>query len=115
MNKSLTKRERLSGTRVIESFFAQALRIEGTGIRLLIRPNELAYNRMFVTVRRGFSGAVARNRQKRLLREHVRQCKCLLKQGFDLGFVLKKEGTLFPEMGKSLMRLFKEADLLAGS
>jgi ribonuclease P protein component len=115
MKKSLTRKERLSGKKEIDTLFAQATRREGDGLRLLLRPNNCAYNRVLVTTRRGFSSAVARNRQKRIFREIFRLCKGSLKQGFDLGFVLKKEEMSFPDMRISVARLLERADVLEKS
>ena len=112
MKKSLTRKERLSGKRAIDALFAQSTRYEGEKLRLLLRPNDCEYNRVLITTRRGFRTAVARNRQKRIFRELLRQSKCLLKQGFDLGFILLQEETSFSKMKTSLECLLQQADLI---
>jgi ribonuclease P protein component len=112
MKRSLTRKERLSGKREIEALFAQATRHEGDGLRLLLRPNDRDYNRVLVTTRRGFSTAVARNRQKRIFREILRLCKSSMKQGFDLAFILKREGASSSVLRGSVKRLLVQAKLM---
>jgi ribonuclease P protein component len=115
MRKSLTRSERLSGKRDITAIFREAARLEGKGVRLLYRPNGLSFNRILVTVRRGFSTAVARNRQKRIIREIYRNSKRGLKPGFDLAFVIMKEDTSFDDLRATVARLFGKAGLVAGA
>ena len=111
MKRSLTRKERLSGKKEIDALFARSTRYEGDGVRLLLRPNECEYNRVLITTRRGFSSAVARNRQKRLFREIFRLNKGSMKQGFDLGFILKKEEMSFPELYATFILLLERARL----
>ncbi len=111
MKKSLTRNERLSGKRDIDALFENANRYEGRIVRLLVRPNGLERNRILVTARRGFSSAPARNRQKRILREIYRNGKQNLKRGFDLAFILVKEGSGFDEVRDALERLYRRAAL----
>jgi ribonuclease P protein component len=114
MKKSLTRRERLSGKREIEVLLKCASRIESGGVKLIFQVNGRGYNRILITVRRGFRTAVARNRQKRILREIYRNSKSGLKQGFDLAFIIKREKSSFNEMHETLARLFQQACLLDG-
>lgn len=112
MRKNLTKRERLSNKKDIATLFGQGKKIEGECLRLVFLPARETGNRFFVTVRRGFRTAVARNRQKRLLREIFRTEKSRLAQGFDIGFVVKKEVSSFLTMQMDFLKLLDRAKLL---
>jgi ribonuclease P protein component len=113
MKRSLTRRERLSGKREIAALFAKAARVESNGVKLLFRPNQLDYNRVLITVRRGFATAVARNRQKRILREIYRISQSGLKPGFDLAFILLREESTFDELRAAYARLVRQARLMS--
>ncbi len=114
MKKSLTRSERLSGKREIEALFTNADRFDAGIVRLHMRPNGLGFNRFFTTVRRGFSSAPARNRQKRILREIYRNSKHDLKQGYDLAFILMREGSSFDNLRETVVRLLRRAGLSGG-
>jgi ribonuclease P protein component len=111
MRKSLTRKERLAKKRDIDALFGNASRVEVRSVRLLSRPNGLEYNRILVTVRRGMKTAVARNRQKRMLREIYRNEKNSLKQGFDLAFILLREESSFGDLRATIERLVRQAGL----
>ncbi|HEQ72500.1 MAG TPA: ribonuclease P protein component [Spirochaetia bacterium] len=113
MRKSLTRRERLSGKRDIQTLFSRGKRYEENGITLFVRSNGLPRNRILVTTRRGFRTAVKRNRQKRILKEIYRNSKENLVCGFDCAFVLKKEEASWSSLRRAFIDICKKARLQA--
>ena len=111
MKRSLTRKERLSNKREIAALFTQAKKIEGEGIKLYFLPNQREFNRILITVRRGFRTAVRRNRQKRILRDIYRNNKSIMKQGFDLGFVLIQEESSFQALQAGFFKLLDKTGL----
>lgn len=111
MKRSLTRRERLSNKKEIKALFQQGKKVDGEEIKLIYRPNKLPCNRVLITVQRGFRTAVRRNRQKRLLKEIFRNQKSRMSQGFDIGFVVKKEASSFRIMQSDFFALLDRARL----
>ena len=108
MRRSLTRQERLRGSRDIRELFSAARRVESRGLKLLFRDNGSPTTRFAVVVARGSGGAVKRNREKRITREAFRSLKETIRPGFDLVFLVIRPGTPFRErqavMGQLLGR-----------
>ena len=100
MKKSLTRKERLRGKTALKRVFcvsrgagAEAGSVSGPGARLGVAKNGLEYSRVVVSPVRGYGGAVARNRARRVAKEAYRCIKSSVKPGFDLAFILFPERT----------------------
>ena len=108
----LRRAERLRGRSEIESLFRGSRRAGGGGLVLLFRANGLDHNRFLVSTRRGFAGAVERNRERRRLREIYRQTKPRLRNGYDLAAVVAPPALAFAERSAQLQGLLEKAGLL---
>ena len=111
MRKNLTRKERLKGRANLSRVFAQAAKSDKKGIRLYYIENNLAWNRIAVCPVRGFTSAVARNREKRICREAYRQLKYKLQNGYDLAFVLFPGRYSLTERVRQLEALFERVGL----
>jgi len=107
------RNERLKGRNNIQVVFKQGKSFGCHGAKLLVRKNDLTYNRICFTFPRGFGNAVKRNRSKRLSREAYRLLKQQLQYGNDLILII------YPEIQASLTTrsgqlefLFSKAGLL---
>ncbi len=105
MRRSLTRSERLRASRDIRELFAGATRIEGRGIRLLTRTNEVGATRFGVVIARGSGGAVRRNREKRLTREAYRDLKDRAPRDLDVLFYVTRFGMTFEERRRAMAAL----------
>ena len=84
MRKSLTKGERIRDASTIKQLYrGRATRRRG-GLRLFYALNGRAWSRIVVCPTRGFRTAVARNRERRLVREALRIVRPTLAPGYDL-------------------------------
>jgi ribonuclease P protein component len=88
MRKSLTRRERLRGKKVLRKIFSVSRKIVCSGARLCAAENGLGYNRGVVSSVRKYGGSVERNRARRVGKEAYRCIKNSIKPGFDLAFIL---------------------------
>ncbi|AFG36116.1 ribonuclease P protein component [Spirochaeta africana] len=88
MKRSLTKAEILRTRRDISNVFRRGKRIQCTGLKLFITPNQLEYTRILISPVRKFGTAVQRNRAKRQLREIFRLHKHRIESGRDIAVVL---------------------------
>ena len=83
------REERLKGKGAIKDVFGKGRRFAPKrdagyrGAKLFVLKNALPHNRICFTFSRGFSGAVERNRAKRLGREAYRNLKPRIKCGYD--------------------------------
>jgi len=111
MRKSLISAERLSDAKAIKCLFQHGKRVEGIWTRLVFLANGKELNRVLVTVKKGFKSAVARNRQKRVVREIYRLNKEMLKAGFDIALVVKKEQTDYHILAQEVILLFRHAGM----
>ncbi|MBN1525470.1 MAG: ribonuclease P protein component [Spirochaetales bacterium] len=112
MRKSLTKSERIHKKQDIRNVFRHSRRIEREGLVIRCRENGMNYNRVCISLRRGFKNAVKRNRAKRILREIYRTNKYQMKQGFDLVFILSPGEYSFFELEKKVLALLQSNNQL---
>ena len=110
--RGLHRRERIRRKADLIRVFRSSYRLEYEGLKLFYRNNCLSWNRIAVTTRRGFKGAVKRNRQKRITREIYRNMKHSLKTGFDMIFCLYPGKYSFLERKRQLEFLLNKAKLL---
>lgn len=82
---------------------------------LYCRKNSLGVNRLGLTVSAKLTGAVGRNRIKRLLREAYRLNEEKFEKGVDLVLVARSRavGATYKEIEKSLLRALAENPLAA--
>ncbi len=111
MKRSLTRTERLRSSRDIKAMFGSAKRLESRGLKVLVRKNGLATNRVAIVVSRGCGGSVRRNREKRVTREAYRELKPDLTPGNDIIFVIGRFGQSVSERKQAMSTLFLRADL----
>jgi ribonuclease P protein component len=78
------REEHLTGREKIKDVFGKGRRIGCRGAKIKKLKNDLPFNRICFTCARGFTGAVERNRVKRLGREAYRNVKPRIKGGYDL-------------------------------
>ena len=78
------REERLTKAAEFDRVFREGRRRRGGCLSVCYAPNGLCPTRLGIALRRGWSGAVARNRAKRLVREAFRTHKHELPKGLDL-------------------------------
>ena len=105
------RKERLGRKIDLSRVFRSSFKLDCEGMKIFYRKNDLLWNRIAVTTRKGFKGAVKRNRQKRIVREIYRDMKHSLKTGFDVIFLLYPGEYSFPEREKQIMVLLNKAKL----
>lgn len=108
---SFTKEERLLKR-------VQFLNVAENGKKLLTRsfivflkPNNLSFSRIGITVSRKVGGSVARNRVKRIVREFFRLNKSRIEKGIDIVVIAKREaaGKGFVEVSRELEKILAPA------
>ena len=112
MKKSLTRNERLHRRYDIINLLQSAHRIESKGLTLHFKENGKTGNRVAFFLRKGFKNAVIRNRHKRVIRAVYREQKHVLKQGFDLLFILSVGEYTSGQLKEYMLKLFKCGKLL---
>lgn len=85
---SFTKDEHIRTAGEFQNVFNRGLRVSSPGVKLFYRKNKLNYNRIGLTLPRGYGNAIERNRTKRCCREAYRVLKPDLSSGYDLVFIL---------------------------
>jgi len=108
----LTRAERLRGRSAVTAFFRRSRRVGGEDLALLFRENGLAFNRILVSAKRGFKGAVERNRERRRLREIYRQIRPRLRNGYDVAIVVSPPPRDFAVRSAQLESVLRKAGLL---
>jgi len=91
MSFRFRREERLKGRNEIREVFGKGKRFNCRGAKLFVYKNDLPYNRICFALPKGFGGAVARNRAKRLGREAYRLMKNRLLGGYDLILLVYQE------------------------
>jgi ribonuclease P protein component len=86
----------------------------GKNIVLYVMKNRLNLNRLGITVSKKFGKSVKRNRIKRLIKENYRQYEDLIKVGYDIVFVARKNEYMPDYFGikKEIKFLLRKFDLL---
>lgn len=74
-----------------EQVYKQGQRLRGKGFSLIIRPNDLEYSRIGISVHRQIRGAVKRNRIKRIIRESFRLNRKIYPQSVDVVFAVRPD------------------------
>lgn len=115
MRRSLTKSERLHGSRIIRDRFRTGSPVSCRGSKLLVSANSLSWNRILLVPVRRYTGSVTRNRAKRLGREAFRHEKVRMKQGYDLIWILYPGTDSLRERTEQLRLLCKRAELFVPS
>jgi ribonuclease P protein component len=112
MRRNLTKKELLRKKSDISRIFREGRSVSAQGMKLLIRGNDLEWNRFMAIPAKKFGNAVARNRVKRHLKEIYRNDKGLLKQGYDIACIVYP-GTIndFTMRKEQFYKLIKRAGL----
>jgi len=114
-NLSLTREERLRKRKEILNAFRFSRQVSCKGIKLLFKENKLNRNRILAVTRKGYKGAVKRNRQKRIIKEIYRNMKNNIKTGFDLIFIIFPDNSInysFKDRETQVHNLVKKAGLI---
>jgi len=82
-----SRQERLKRKGDFDRVFRDGRRARGPLLAVWWAPNGLPHSRLGIALSRGWRGAVARNRAKRLVREAFRLHKAELPRGLDLAVV----------------------------
>jgi ribonuclease P protein component len=110
---SLAREERLRGRANLRRVFTSAAKAELKGLKILYLRSGLPQgNRLALRPVRGFSGAVERNRQKRLVRESYRLLKPRVMPGYDLAFVLYPGAYGWSERSRQVQTLLRRVGLI---
>ncbi|NLE04691.1 MAG: ribonuclease P protein component [Crenarchaeota archaeon] len=82
-------------------------------IVLYVMKNRVNLNRLGITVSKKFGKSVKRNRIKRLIRENYRQYEDLIKVGYDIVFVARKNEYMpdYFDIKKEIKYLLRKFDL----
>lgn len=84
------KRERLKSRSDIERIFERNRTYADDAYRVLAAANGRDFSRMAVVVRRTLGNAVARNREKRFVREIYRKARAAVVRGYDFVIIVRK-------------------------
>jgi len=115
-DQTFPRNERVTRTRDLDRVFTEGRRARGPFMTLRVLDNGLPHARLGVALSRGWSGAVARNRAKRLLREAYRTHKHLFPPGLDVVVVPRPNwrppamAELVGEFERLLARLSKDEE-----
>ena len=114
-NLTLTREERLRKRNDIENAFRFSKNVSCHGIKLIFKENNLDKNRILAVPKKGFKGAVKRNKQKRIIKEIYRNMKSGLKTGFDLIFLIFPDNNInysFKDREVQVYKLVRKAGLV---
>jgi ribonuclease P protein component len=111
-DESFPKHLRVRKARELDLIFKEGARYSCKGMRIqVLWKGEQETRAAFIAVR-SFSGAVARNRAKRLARESWRVIRHSVKPGFDVAFVLFPGFVSLSDCRDAMQYLLRKADLL---
>lgn len=96
----------------IDQIFKDGARFSCRGMRVQVLQTGTQESRAAFIAVRSFSGAVARNRAKRLARESWRLMRHTVKPGFDIAFVLYPGFAALSDCRSAMQYLLRKADLL---
>jgi ribonuclease P protein component len=108
----LTRAQRLRGRSAVTTVFRRARRVGSSDLAVLFRENGLSAGRVLVSTRRGFKGAVERNRERRRVREIYRQIAPRLRAGYDVAVVVNPPPRSYAARRAQLESLLRRAGLL---
>ncbi len=112
MRRNLTKEERLKGKKDISGLFKAHNTAKCTGLTLLYKKNNLPFNRLLAAPSRRYKDAATRNKVKRQFRELYRTNKHILKNGFDLGFVIYPGRYDYWQREKQMRKVLEKCGLI---
>ncbi len=111
-DRSFPRHLRVRKASEIDLIFKDGARFSCKGMRMqVLYKGEQESRAAFIAVR-SFSGAVARNRAKRLARESWRLLRHSVKSGFDIVFVLYPGFAALSDCRSAMQYLLHKADLL---
>lgn len=110
----LPRGQRLRGRSGVAAVFRRSRRVGGRQLTLLFHANGLDHNRVVVSARRGFHGAVERNRERRRVKEIYRQLRPRLRVGYDIALIVMAPPLPVPIRGAEVESLMRRAGLLPG-
>ncbi len=108
----LSRAQRIRGRSAVTTVFRRSQRVGGEDMAVLYRANGLAAARVLVSARRGFAGAVERNRERRRVKEIYRQIAPRLRAGYDIAVVVTPPPRSFAVRSVQLESLLRRAGLL---
>jgi len=111
-DRSFPKHLRVRKASEIDLIFKDGARFSCKGMRIQVLRTGVQESRAAFIAVRSFSGAVARNRAKRLARESWRLLRHTVKPGFDIAFVLYPGFAALSECRSAMQYLLRKADLL---
>lgn len=88
------KQERIASSRDFKKVMKLGKKIQSKNFTLFILQNDYNFHRLGIIIKKGVGKATYRNRVKRLIREFFRLNKHLIKNHFDLIFLIKKGCTI---------------------
>ncbi len=112
MRKNLTKEEILRKRKDIRLVYAEGKNCKVPGIKCKFIKNDFAFSRVLITFVRNYGNSVARNRDKRIVKEIYRQIKWDVLPGFDLVFILLTGNFSFIDRQAQILSILKKAGLL---
>ncbi len=112
MRRSLTKEERLSAGKAIESVFEKGRAASGRGLKIFYCRNELTFNRVAFSPTRKIGGSVERNKARRVMKEIFRTNKHLFMPGYDVVVVIYPGEIGYREREREFLLLCAKAGLL---
>lgn len=115
MKRSRIRIRRFPSKREFAEVFNSDIKIELHGLKIRVKKTDLPFNRVAVVLTRGIRSAVARNREKRVVKEAFRHINPSLVQGNDFVIIIKRRGCSFEERSLHLESLFRKLNLLHGT
>ncbi|MCX5666405.1 MAG: ribonuclease P protein component [Candidatus Omnitrophica bacterium] len=116
-DEGFAKEERLIKTKDFRKVYKDGRSYKAGFVILRLLPNAASMNRVgFSISARSIKRAFRRNRIKRLFREAYRRNKKILKKGFDIVFVVRRDakvGFSYAEAEKLFLGLSKQAGIIA--
>ncbi|MEX2442790.1 MAG: ribonuclease P protein component [Alkalispirochaeta sp.] len=113
MRRSLTKAEILRRRRDISRVFRSEHVHRVRGLHLRVIPNDVGWSRVLFAATRRFSGAVERNRARRLVREAYRLYKPEIAGNYDVAFVLYPGSFSYSDRCSQVETLLRRAELIS--
>ena len=115
-SETFTKKERILKTKDFRKVYQAGRSFKAGFVVLKISPNTTLTNRVgFSISARSIKRANRRNRIKRLFREAYRKNKRMLKKGFDIVFVVRRDAKCdfsCKEAEETMLNLSKQAGIL---